>query len=255
MQIQPNQFICADNMEVLREIPDGLCDLCLTDPPYGIGADRNLRANTQYGNALAQSRDYGAGNWDGAIPDGSVFAALRRVSKHQIVWGGNYFTAHLVPSSCWLVWNKVTGDNDYADCELAWASFGSAVRYFRYQWKGFLQENMGAAKEERYHPTQKPVSLFVWCLLRYTQPGDLILDPFCGCGTTALACHKTGRRFICIDREQKYIDIAQQRYADLVAQQELFGNQDARAGQGECPGTACNSASPKAAQVTMELEL
>jgi site-specific DNA-methyltransferase (adenine-specific) len=240
MQIQPNQFICADNMEVLREIPDGFFDLCLTDPPYGIGMDVQMQkiAGTQYGVGAAPRRDYGKTNWDKA-PSQQFFEEIRRVSKQQIVWGGNYFTAFLPASRGWLMWDKQT-NGFWGDGELAWSSFDSAIRLFRFMWNGMLQGNM-AAKEERVHPTQKPVPLFVWCILNCSKPGDLIFDPFCGSGTTALACHKTGRRFVCIDREPKYIKIAQQRYADLIAQQNLFGNQDARAGQGKCPDTACNS--------------
>jgi hypothetical protein len=225
-------------------MPDKCVDLVLTDPPYGIGSDRNLRANTQYGHALAPSHDYGVGHWDRAIPDGACFREIRRVSSHQIVWGGNYFTAHLEPSPSWLVWDKVTGDNGYADCELAWTSHDSAVRYFRWQWKGFLQERMGGEKEFRYHPTQKPVPLFVWCLQRFSQPGDLILDPFAGSGTTALACHALGRRFICIEREPEYVGVARQRLRDAQAQGDLFR---------EAGGTAPTTGSMPCRQVEMEL--
>lgn len=201
----------ADCLTILKQLPDKSVDLVLTDPPYGIGADKNVRANTQYGNALAQSKDYGVKNWDYKIPDYEYFKEISRISKHQIMWGGNYFTAHLQPSSCWLVWDKVTGNNGYADCELAWTSFSFAVRYFRYQWKGFLQEKMGDCKEERCHPTQKPLPLFKWCLNNYSKEGDLILDPFSGSGTTALACHTLKRRFICIEKEAEYVEVARNR--------------------------------------------
>jgi site-specific DNA-methyltransferase (adenine-specific) len=122
---------------------------------------------------------------------------------------------------------------------------------FTWRWNGMLQQEMGSRKETRYHPTQKPVPLFVWCLLNYSKPGDLVIDPFCGSGTTALACHKTGRKFLCIDKDEEYIKIAQQRYADLIAQQDLFGqNEDGAQNTSEGRGTAYNSASM---QVAMDI--
>jgi site-specific DNA-methyltransferase (adenine-specific) len=222
MDIKENEFYCCDCMEILKELPDKYADICLTDPPYGIGMDVQMQKNagTQYGVAAAPKRDYGKTNWDKA-PSQQFFEEMRRVSKQQIVWGGNYFAAALGNSPCWLVWNK-DNTGDYADCELAFTTFPSAVRMFTWRWNGMLQQEMGSRKEERYHPTQKPVALFVWCLLNYSKPGDLIIDPFSGSGTTALACHKTGRRFICIDKEPEYIEIAKKRYAELIAQQDLF---------------------------------
>lgn len=241
MQIEPNTFICADNMEVLRDLPDGFCDLCLTDPPYGVGWDKRSSWGS---NNCAPVGQYGVQAWDKTPPDTKAIQEIRRVSKQQIVWGGNHFAAALGNSPCWLVWNK-DNTGGYADCELAFTSFPSAVRMFTWRWNGMLQQEMGSRKEERVHPTQKPVPLFVWCILNYSKPGDLIIDPFCGSGTTALACHKTGRRFICIDREQKYIDIAQQRYRDLIAQTNLF--EDGALETTEGRGTACNSASMQVA--------
>ena len=201
--IEPNTFICADNMEVLREIPDGFCDLCLTDPPYGLNMAK----------------------WDVRVPM-SVFAEMFRISQNQIVWGGNYY--HLPITESWLCWNKIHGFSkppllSMSDFELAWMSFSTKPRLIPISCSGNIINGKVDYTYASCHPTQKPVPLFVWCLLNCSKPGDLIIDPFCGSGTTALACHKTGRRFICIDREQKYIDIAQQRYKDLTAQQELFG--------------------------------
>ena len=97
-------------------------------------------------------------------------------------------------------------------------------------------------KPANLHPTQKPVPVFEWCLYHYSKPGDLVIDPFCGSGTTALACHKTGRKFLCIDKDEEYIKIAQQRYADLIAQQDLFGqDEDGAQNTSEGRGTACSS--------------
>lgn len=115
-----------------------------------------------------------------------------------------------------IVWDKVNGKNDFADCELAWTSFDSAVRKFEFKWHGMLQEDM-KHKEKRYHPTQKPVKLFMQIIEKYSQPTDLILDPFLGSGTTAIACQKTGRHWIGIEREAAYCEIARKRIAALPA--------------------------------------
>jgi site-specific DNA-methyltransferase (adenine-specific) len=224
--LTPNTFICADCADVMREMADGVADLVLTDPPYGIGMDVALQKNSGAVGPCGVRSSFASTNWDEKAPQ-EIIPIIRRVSKNQIVWGGNYFVG-LPASSCWLVWDKrcgITPQRTYADCELAYCSQSSPARIFRWLWDGMLQGNM-ADKEKRYHPTQKPVPLFVWCLLNYSKPGDLIIDPYCGSGTTALACHKTGRRFICIDKEPEYIRIAQERYQALVAQQDLFPCQD-----------------------------
>ena len=252
-QIEPNTFICADNAEVLRDLPDGFCDLCLTDPPYGINiAARNGSIGQRKGQGVITRYEYST--WDSVKPGRESFEEMRRVSKQQIVWGGNYFTDCLPPSQCWLVWNKKQPEGvSFAMAELAYTSFSSSVKWFECS-RALIGNKVANNPEKakvfvKYHPTQKPVPLFVWCLLNYSKPGDLIIDPFCGSGTTALACHKTGRRFICIDREPKYIEIAQQRYQNLVAQTELFG-----AGEIESGATSANSAGTQNAQVAMELE-
>jgi len=115
-----------------------------------------------------------------------------RVSKNQIIWGGNYFVEHLTNSPCWIVWDKNNGDNGYADCELAWGSFSSAVRKIKHTWHGMIQENMGAAKEARYHPTQKPVPVMSFCIEKYSEPDAIIFDPFAGSCTTLVAAKQLG---------------------------------------------------------------
>jgi len=243
-QIEPNSFICANSEDVLRDLSTGFCDMILTDPPYGVGWDKRAAWGSDNCAPVGQ---YGRQLWDSTPPDTKTMDEIRRVSKNQIVWGGNHFAAALGNSSCWLVWNK-DNTGGYADCELAYTNFPSAVRMFTWRWNGMLQQEMGSRKETRYHPTQKPVPLFVWCLLNYSKPGDLIIDPYSGSGTTALACHKTGRRFICIEREREYHEIAQQRYADLVAQQELFGAQNTM----EAGETAYNSRSTQPEQLSLD---
>ena len=234
MQIKPNTFICADSIEVLREIPDKAFTLCLTDPPYGVrGGDMSgvLTAETKGKYKL----------FENVAPES--FDDIFRVSQNQIIWGGNYF--RLPVSRGWIYWNKQTPTHVFADGELAWTSFDRNLRMVDYMWTN-VKCGWGAKtkynKPANLHPTQKPVPVFEWCLINYSKPGDLVIDPFCGSGTTALACHKTGRKFLCIDKDEEYIKIAQQRYADLIAQQDLFGqNQDGAQNNSEGRGTACNS--------------
>jgi site-specific DNA-methyltransferase (adenine-specific)/modification methylase len=198
------------------EIIDGLqFDAICTDPPYGIGADRNLRANKKHGRAAAPSKDYGTKNWDGIAPDMS-WAATK--GAPSIVWGGNYFS--LPPAAGWLVWDKENGSNGYADCELAWTNLPQAVRRLKWRWAGMLQENM-AAKEARVHPTQKPVALMEWCL-GFLPDAKTILDPFMGSGTTLVACQKLGRHGIGIEIDPDYFDIACRRVDEAARQPDLF---------------------------------
>lgn len=221
-----NSIIHADCLDVLREMGDKSVDLVLTDPPYGIGESGGRTAGrNRTGHAFNVKRKLHLPPKRYPVtsdvrPADSTLMEMLRVSTHQIVWGGNYFCAVLGDGPCWLVWDK-DNTGDFADCELAWTSFGSAVRRFRWKWNGFWQEDM-SRREARHHPTQKPVPLFKWCLSKYSKPGDLVLDPFAGSGTTALACHALGRRYICIEREKEYVDIARNRLRELQAQGDLF---------------------------------
>ena len=146
---------------------------------------------------------------------------MRDVSNEQIIFGGNYYTDFLPPSSCWVVWDKENGDNDFADCELAWCSLNRAVRLCRYRWAGMLQGNM-KMKEERIHPTQKPLPVIEWILNKFTKDGDLICDPFMGSGTTAVACHKLNRRFIGFELDKEYYDLSTKRLETFKNQISLF---------------------------------
>jgi site-specific DNA-methyltransferase (adenine-specific) len=217
MKIEPNSFICANSEEMLRDMEPAIFDLCLTDPPYGI----EWKPLEMFGKKCPQAVAVNdLQQWDHR-PSAEHFQLIRRVSKHQIVWGGNYFADYLGAWRAPLVWDKKTGNNSYADGELAWTSFSGTMRICQHQWCGAFKDSERGI--QNVHPTQKPIAVFVWCLLKFTQPGDLVIDPFSGSGTTALACHKTGRRFVCIERDRKYHEIAQQRYADFISQQSLFG--------------------------------
>jgi len=203
----------ADCRQVLPFI--GRVDVLLTDPPYGIGADKNLRANKQHGKAVAPSKDYGEGEWDNEPPPRWFLDAAQETAQVAILWGGNYYG--LPSSSCWLVWDKDNGDNGYADCELAWTNMTRAVRKFKWKWQGMLQEQMGDKKEPRVHPTQKPLALMRWCLSLVPE-AQTVLDPFMGSGTTLVAARLEGRKAIGIEISERYCESAVKR----LAQKTLF---------------------------------
>ena len=201
----------GDCREILPTL--GKVDLLLTDPPYGIGADKNVRANIQGGKAVAPSKDYGIGNWDSKPPPIWLLDAARDHATISILWGGNFYG--LPASPCWLVWDKDNGDNTYADCELAWTNMTRAVRKFKWKWHGMLQEQMGDKKEFRVHPTQKPVALMRWCL-SLVPDAETILDPFAGSCTTGVAAKLEGRKSVLIEISESYCEAGAKRLSQGV---------------------------------------
>jgi site-specific DNA-methyltransferase (adenine-specific) len=209
---------CCDCMDLMRRYPDGHFDLAIVDPPYGIGEASGREASRNQSKGRAQTPvKYAIKTWDKAPPTMEYFAELRRVSRQQIIWGGNYFP--LPPTSCWLVWDK-DNSGDFADCELAWASFKTAVRKFKYRWNGMLQENM-AEKEIRIHPTQKPVALYRWLLENYAKPGQRVLDTHLGSGSHAIACHYFGAHLTASEIDADYFAAACERIKRETAQEAL----------------------------------
>lgn len=218
-------FYNMDCMAGMAEFPDKFFDLAIVDPPYGIGYDKQCEKNggTQYGNAIAPKTTYHTSNWDNSIPDKSYFDELFRVSKNQIIWGGNYFTNFLPPSKSWVVWDKRCADkftNEFSDCELAWGSQGVA-RVFRYLYSGMIQENM-KGKEKRFHPTQKPVALYEWLINKFAKDGDIILDTHVGSASSLIACHRTGHQYVGFELDPVYYEKAKQRLDDETAQMNIF---------------------------------
>jgi DNA modification methylase len=183
-------------------------DLLLTDPPYGIG-EANGKPK-QRGN-LAHAHDYLTDTWDNETCEDGVEMG-RTITRWQIIFGGNYY--HLLPSSCWLVWDKDNGRNDFADCELAWTNLRKAVRRLKYRWNGMLKEH----PEHRWHPTQKPLDVIKWSLSHAPLDVATVLDPFMGSGTTLRACKDLGRKGTGIEIEERYCEIA----ANRLRQEVLF---------------------------------
>jgi DNA modification methylase len=170
-------------------------DALVTDPPYGIGeaAGKN-KSRTN----LAVAKDYGNDVWDNEPPSSSDISWMRGLAEHQIIWGGNYF--NLPPSSCWLVWDKVNGANDFADCELAWTNLDRAVRKFAWMWNGMLRDG----DDVRVHPTQKPLALLKWCITLLPKEIASVVDPYAGSGTTLVAAKAMGIKAMGVEREEKY---------------------------------------------------
>jgi DNA modification methylase len=185
----------------------GAFDLLCTDPPYGIGA-----AKGSGGSKLAKVRRYETDDWDHAPPETWLLDMLIARSRWQCIFGGNYFG--LPPSSCWLVWDKENGENNFADCELAWTNYPTAVRMKRHRWAGMLM----ATREERHHPTQKPLAVMSWAIGLCPDKPTTVLDPFMGSGTTLRACKDLGIPCVGIEREEKYCEIA----ANRMRQETLF---------------------------------
>jgi len=202
---------CGDMLDILPTL--GEFDACVTDPPYGI--NENDRKVASRGN-LAAPKDYGAFDWDSAPASAACVAAMRACSRHQIIFGGNYFD--LPPSSCWLVWDKQNGENDFADCELAWTNMRKAVRRVYWRWNGMIRKG----HEDREHPTQKPLGVMLWCIDQLPADVGTILDPFMGSGTTGVAAIKRGKAFYGIEREPKYFDVACSRISDALKAPDMF---------------------------------
>lgn len=215
-----------DCMEGMKEFPDKYFDLAICDPPYGIGEgnkkNKTRSSYTGFGDkkTWVKARDYGGGEWDDNPPNPEYFFELLRVSKNQVIWGANHF-GNLSPASCWIVWDKDNGDSDQADCELAWTSFDTAVRKFRYRWQGLLQQNM-KDKEERIHPTQKPVALYKWLLKNYAKEGDKILDTHLGSGSSRIAAFDMGFEMVAYELDKDYFEAQEKRFAQHKAQLKLF---------------------------------
>tara|TARA_R100000315_G_scaffold29030_2_gene11458 strand:+ start:1250 stop:1894 length:645 start_codon:yes stop_codon:yes gene_type:complete len=206
-----------DCLKALKEMNDNKFDLAIVDPPYGINVSKK-----RYSASLCNVTDYKLKDWDSKSPNKDYFKQLKRVSKNQIIWGANHFIENIpnANSSCWIVWDK---DNTgaFADCELAYASFKTAVRKFKWRWNGMLQENM-KNKQKRIHPTEKPIKLYEWLLMNYAEKGYKILDTHLGSGSIAIACHNLGYDLEGYELDKEYFDAACKRLKRHQQQLTIF---------------------------------
>ena len=219
-----------DCMEGMKRYKDKHFDLAIVDPPYGIKHDSRGMSN-RASNSKKYKNYKGKqfkGLWDSKPENKNYFNELKRISKNQIIWGANHFINNIPNnnSSCWIVWNK-NGQNPNstnADCELAYTSFKTAVKYFYYEWSGFGFINNGV--KNKIHPTQKPVKLYEWLLHNYANEGDLILDTHLGSGSSRIACHKYGFDFTGFELDKEYYEAQEKRYNDFISQLNIFDNKN-----------------------------
>lgn len=203
-------------MDVMRRYPDGFFDLAVVDPPYGDIPKGGYMNGT--GGGLAKQKKYHDAVWNQSKPTKAYFDELFRVSKNQIIWGANYFLPEIdKPSACWICWDKLRPDGvNYADCELAWTSFNKAARMFRYRWNGFIQQNM-KNRENRIHPTQKPIDLYLWIYQNFAKEGDKILDTHLGSGTSRRAAHIMGLEFVGCEIDPIYYDLQEKEFQEATS--------------------------------------
>ena len=204
---------CEDNMELMKRYPDNYFDLAIVDPPYGYRTEETKNINFRQ-----KAKD-----WNIA-PNAEYFDELKRVSKNQIVWGGNYFPYLWSEiQRGFIIWNKDNPVKNFADVEMAWTSFDILPQYYYYAWGGLADGIKGRNKTEKnIHPTQKPVALYKWILDKYAKQGDKILDTHLGSGSIAIACHDYGFDLTACELDKEYFDKAMQRINNHVAQQKLF---------------------------------
>lgn len=245
-------FYNADCMQGMKEFPDKYFDLAIVDPPYGAGftegggcqdwfskyhqnpentdnigsggvqqvrqSGKQIR-EIQDGKSYESWRNLGEQirkkiiAWDVA-PDKAYFQELFRISRNQIIWGGNYF--ELPPTRCFVVWKKLTISEDFsmAMCEYAWTSFNDNAKVFEYAPQG--------KAGERFHPTQKPVALYEWLLNRYAKPGDTILDTHVGSASSLIACRNTNHKYVGFEIDETYYTLAKDRLDRESAQMNIF---------------------------------
>jgi site-specific DNA-methyltransferase (adenine-specific) len=210
-----------DCMDYMATLPDKAFELAIVDPPYGIGAsEKNSTNKRQCKKSAAQSVNYGTQQWDDNIPNDYYFNELIRVSKKQIIWGANYYGMR----GGMLFWDKQVTMPTYSQGELAWLSFQNKVDYVKIVWHGMIQENM-SNKEQRIHPTQKPVALYKWLLSRYAKPGDRILDTHGGSMSSAIACGQMNFDITLCELDLDYFTSGCQRVLDYFRAQNLFAPQ------------------------------
>jgi len=210
----------GDCLEIMPTL--GKVDAVVTDPPYGIGEaagkakTRTSGLTSKKRNPDRYRRDYGSQQWDNKTADDEIAFAIS-VAQNSIVFGGNYYD--LPPTSCWLIWDKLNGETDFADCEMAWTNLPKAVRRIKFLWNGCMRRERSI---KRQHPTQKPIGVMKWCIEHLPANANTILDPFMGSGTTGVACVKLGRKFIGIELDPEYFDIACKRIEQAYTQPDMF---------------------------------
>lgn len=222
--------ILGDCVEVMKGFEDNQFDLAIVDPPYGIGAGKRIGTTYKEGvlknkKGFGNNKLYKSKDWDNEVPTAEYWEQLFRVSKNQIVWGGNYFTSFLPESRGWIYWDKKIINfqiDNYSDGELAWTSFDCVLRKVTYDWIGLGYCN-STEKGTRIHPTHKPIFLYEWILQRYSEAGMKILDTHLGSGSSRIAADKAGLDFTGIEIDKEYFDLSEKRFKQYKSQLRIEG--------------------------------
>lgn len=203
--VPSSEVYLEDCVKALKRFNDNHFDLAIVDPPYGIGDKfKGGKTGKMNFNEIVNK------DWD-KVPSDEYFAELQRVSKNQIIWGGNYF--NLPPTRCFIVWDKIISEDfSLAMAELAWTSFDKLAKIYKLQ----------VPKNGKIHPTQKPVKLYDWLLHNYAKPNDLILDTHLGSGSSRIAAYKGGFNFVGFEIDQEYYEKQEKRFNDFKSQLRLF---------------------------------
>ena len=211
----------GDCLEAMVNFKDNQFDLAIVDPPYGIDVGNDERQGKKFRASATKRKNYGKKSWDIDIPKKQYFIELKRVSKHQIIWGVNYYNYDLFYGGR-LYWDKVTAENyTNSDGELAYCSKINSIKSYKFMWNGMLQGDM-KNKEQRIHPTQKPVKLYEWLLMNYAKEGDKILDTHLGSGSIAIACHNLGYDLTGYELDKDYFEAATKRLKQHQSQIRMF---------------------------------
>ena len=207
-----SEVYLEDCVTALKRYADNHFDLAIVDPPYGLGID-GQKGDVKKGVQIRKAHSFKG--WDNAIPTSEYFAELKRVSKNQIIWGGNYFTEYLKPTKAWIFWYKGQQDLTMSDGEMAWTSLDKVTRMVNIHRTHIWQE-------KPMHPTQKPVKLYDWILDKYAKPNDLILDTHLGSGSSRIAAYKGGFNFVGFEIDKEYYEKQEKRFNDFKSQLRLF---------------------------------
>jgi len=202
-----------DNMDLMSRYDDNHFDLAIVDPPYGIDATKMTMGK---GSGNDKGLHDKKKKWDNSIPKKEYFKELKRVSKNQVIWGGNYFLDYLNNTRCMILWDKKDYNSDFADGELAWTSFNKNVKIYQ------RARSKGGDSKNKIHPTQKPVKLYEWLLMNYAKEGDKILDTHLGSGSIAIACHNLGFNLTACELDKEYYEAAMKRLKEHQSQLRLI---------------------------------
>jgi len=207
-----------DCMEAMKDMSENQFDLAIVDPPYFKEIGKKNYCGSDISTTGIKRNRFESKHWK--VPDEKYFNELFRVSKEQIIWGCNYYAKH-IPHVSRIVWDKKNDNSSFSNCEIASKSMNIGVDIFRYLWNGMLQENM-KKKEQRIHPTQKPVALYEWILMNYAKEGDKILDTHLGSGSIAIACHNLGYDLTAYEIDKEYFKAAQKRIKEHQSQLRIL---------------------------------